>query len=254
MSGAVQINSVRQSLIRQGIRVRGCREAQIYGRIDDGFLINHDVVEGSLLGDASLATYGKRTKLSMPYFNQTSKDYEYMVWLSSLLGLDTARNIFFNWNNKYKKYYYNLRSLSHDSLRIYLDRWYPESSSYPTKKPFEKIIPNDVCVSPLSLLNAFLGDGTHYRRRHESKKLQICISLCLEGFTPENLEVFRDKANRFFNTDMFRMLKYKYGGYGYRIFIRQSKAQDFYAIIGPPPVKCLAYKWKYAHNYSEMAK
>lgn len=246
-AGAPSCNSARQSLIRAGIEVRNYREAQIYLKEGDDLIINHDVIDGGLLGDAGMGISFKRTLVGMPYHWRKNKYYDHIEWVGSLLYKDPIARIRPEYTDKYG-YYWILRTLSNESLLTYFRRWYPEKTCYPTKKPFEKIIPDDVCISRMSMLHTFLDDGTQYRRRYESNALQVIIVLCLEGFTPENLEVFRDKANRTFNSDIFRMRKYNQG-YGYRISVRQSKTQDFYSIIGPPPVKCLAYKWKYAHNF-----
>lgn len=69
---------------------------------------------------------------------------------------------------------------------------------------------------------------------------------CSESFTKEDQQILCDKINEKFDL-VARTVKVK-GGTGWRISIPQSKSNEFFNIIGPPPVQSLAYKWKIVPN------
>ena len=70
LCGAKTSNSVRQALIRNNIKVRNVSEGLTCNRINDGFILNVPVIEGSLLGDARLGIYNRKSDISNPYFSK----------------------------------------------------------------------------------------------------------------------------------------------------------------------------------------
>jgi hypothetical protein len=248
--GAKSSNSVRQFLIKHHIVIRNCREAQIHSREEDGFILNKAVIDGGLLGDASLGIHSIDSAISMPYYVRKNKHREHISWVARQLIKNSPESYIcdeFNTLNGKRFKYYNLRTQSHDCLKEYIRRWYPECNVYDPTRSYMKIIPDDIDISPLSLLHAFLDDGTTYRRRKDSLKKQVYAQLCLQGFPKDNLEMFCEKYKREYGNDINIKTRPCYTGYGYLLEISQGSYQKFMDVIGPCPEplkEVFDYKWK----------
>jgi len=104
----------------------------------------------------------------------------------------------------------------------------------------EKTIP-EIELTPTILLYWFLGDG----HRHKSKN-DIFIT---SGFTYEEYRPVIDwlasegiEAHWHRKSDNKRRKRSK--GKGYLKIYGKDNIRRFYELIGPPPVKCFAYKWE----------
>jgi hypothetical protein len=258
-AGLKTSNSVRQSLIRHGIEVRSISDGLTINREDDGFLFNEtsmQVINGSLLGDASLRKYNNSSSLSNAYFAKKNIHYDH-------IGL-VGKNIFgSNWesmvtidtpNKLSKKPAFIIRSYSHKELNPLFDSWYPASNN------FKKLVPKDLIITPLVLLHWFMDDGTSYRRKRKYKtsgkwqqvkrrnENQIVISFACESFTKEDQEFLAGQLINNFGlrarvSECKTSQKSNRENY-HRIFIPQSNADLFFNIIGECPVPSMEYKWK----------
>lgn len=250
LAGAKSCNSARQSLIRNRIVVRNYREAQIHSRADEGFLCIQAVIDGGLLGDAGLHIHRKDSDLCAPSYCRVNKHREHVLWVAKQVVsnfVDDHISIERYHRDGKELVYHYFSTQTHDSLKPFLDRWYPRDNPYDSCKHYTKVIPEDVAISPLSLLHCFLDDGTTYRRRPESKTKQVYAQLCLQGFTRENLEMFCQKVKREYGHSFNIKTRPCYTGYGYLLEISQGSYQTFLDIIGPCPevlVSCMGYKWK----------
>jgi hypothetical protein len=127
-------------------------------------------------------------------------------------------------------------SINNNELSEIYNIWYPKNNNY------IKVIPKDIEPTPEMLLHMFLDDGCAYHRRKESKIKQIKLTISSQSFTRDDQEMFCEKVNNIFNLKM--RTEATNSGTGYRIGLPQSKVNDFYNVIGPPPFESLAYKWK----------
>ena len=84
-------NSVRQALLRHGIKVRSVSDGLTYGREDDGFIINKSVLTGCLLGDAYLSVYNKRSDCSYPCFRKKNKHQDHVEFVAELMFVDKSK-------------------------------------------------------------------------------------------------------------------------------------------------------------------
>jgi len=236
-------NSVRQSLLHHDICLRSPRESVECNRRTDGFIYNYStipVIEGALLGDGSLRSWS-RTVDSYPYFSKKNKHYNHISYVAKLLfGELWEDRIKSEYNNGFKCYI--LRSFSHRILKDMQDKWYPKSNGY------KKLIPDDINISSELLLHWFMDDGNSYSRNRKydngwkQRKKQIVITLCTECFERENQEMISDRIKDKFGIS-FSVRKYNQGT-GWRMYLPQSQADDFFDIIGKSPVESMEYKWK----------
>lgn len=237
--GAKAANSVRQALMRHSIPVRTIGDGLRAGKESDGFIINKPIIDGCLMGDGFLRKWNRESDNSFPYFSKTNKYYDHIKYVAKNLFGEKWRDRVGDSENKLfgKSFsYFRLRSLSNKGLNVFYERWYPKWNNY------KKVIPEDMDISFQSLLNWFMDDGNSYRRRKESKTKQIIITLCTECFEKKNQQMLVDRINKEYGT-ICRVHPYSQGT-GYRIIVPQSKADDFYNIIGECPVPSMEYKWK----------
>lgn len=221
--GAKTGNSVRQALERHSIPIRNRIDAQVS---ESNFLIDNDVLIGSILGDAGLRVSNKNNKKTIPYFYKKNKYLDHIEFVAKSFYGD-------NYKERIKpdgKYYKFSTPASRDFYELY-QKWYPNG---------KKIIPKDIDITPGILHHWFLDDGCSYLRKRKSR--QIVITLSSQCFTPEDQNMVCDVMNEKWNM-RFGLEKIN-DGTGYRIKLPQSEANRFYEIIGPPIIKSLSYKWK----------
>lgn len=246
-------NSVRQSLVKFNIPIRGFRDAQIINTID-GVIIDADVLCGTLLGDAHLGKSSKSSKIASPNYQKKCIKEDYTLHIASLLHTNGEEkvNIISNsskrkdWEN-YSNECYIFRTNSSDLLKSYYENWYPESNNY------KKVIPKNLVLTPKIILYWFMDDGSStYRNRNvgykssgknwTQKKKQVIIQFCSESFTKLENEYLCDQLNKLGIKSTIR--KVNSGGTSFRIFIAQSDTNKFFDLIGPCPVRSMEYKWK----------
>lgn len=235
--GAKSANSVRQALLRHGLRVRNPSEGIRYNREDMGFSLDKEVIEGSLLGDAGLACWNRKSSISQAYFYKKNKYKDHVDLVAKALFPKTWEDrVNSEFDTRYKLTYWGLRTLTYPEITALDKIWYPKSNN------FVKVIPKDIDPTPVMLLHWFLDDGSSYQRRKKSKTKQICLTFCTESFTKQDQEMFAAKLKQKFGF-RFRIGRVNFGT-GWRMFLVQSQAQKFFDLIGPPPIKSLSYKWK----------
>lgn len=234
--GIKSCNSVRQALQRHGIPIRNSRDAQITHREGDAFKLCNATLEGNLLGDGSLKKSNRTSQIAGTHFSQTNKYLNHILYVAEQFYENPEE-----WVTKDEEGYYTFRTLSYDILNPYFSKWYPADND------FEKVIPDDIEITPKLLLHWFLGDGSSYQRRKESKTKQVVITFCSECFSKNDQDKLCEKINKKYNLGFYtrKLGPPKKGrGYGYRIEVGQSHANQFYQLIGLPPFPEMAYKWK----------
>ena len=231
------------ALKRHKIPTRTRFASRDINRNDSGFNINHIFIEGALLGDAGLEKLQKCNKKSITRFYKKNKYYKHVYWGSTFLYNKNIKNRI---SKEYTKLngkifpIYRARSLYHKELNIYYKRWYPAPN-------YIKVIPKDVDISPFSLLNWFLDDGTTY---YDKKRNKVRIILCTEGFSYDDLIMICHKLKNTYGFNLWPSLTGKINKKGikvYEIGFWGKQSEKFYKIIGhcpPELVSVLGYKWK----------
>jgi hypothetical protein len=229
--GIVQHNSVRQALIRHGIKIRTISDGLTNRRYGDNFVFNADIINGGLLGDASFKVWNKHSDNSYPTFVRKNKYRDHVEWVAELLcgqrGIARVREYCKCVDGKTFRAYI-FKTLTHKSLRPLYCKWYPESNG------FKKIVPPDIEINKTILLHWFLDDG------YVSKR-DCYILFCSESFVKGDQEMLCEKMNKAYCLSS-RVVRCN-SGTGWRICIPRSQTQSFFEIIGPAPILSLAYKW-----------
>ncbi len=241
---------VFKSLKRHGIKVRDRSWGHRIKR-NDNFIFDIPVIEGSLLGDASIA----KTKSGNNPLVKNNINYDHILFFANKIfskdaekrirGPITRNNGSSTFRGKiYKNQeFYAVSSLRHPELKIIRDRWYPDG---------EKIIPRDITLTKDSLLHWFLDDGySYYVTRHKKvpkwTKTVVRVQFATQSFKKEDLDFLCKKIFDLFKIKITPRIHRRHGviqGYGYFLEISETQTRDFFDLIGPPPVPSLAYKWK----------
>jgi len=252
---------IRTALIKAGIKVRSKGEGHLYMRPDEGFVLKKDIIEGCLLGDGFFKVQNRESDDSFPGFMKKNTFKDHVEFVAKLLIPNRWRERIRKIENKETmtiqgrtyprrhKFMYYFQTLCHTELLPLYRQWYPKSNNY------KKVIPESIDITPATLLHWFLDDGSSFHRkyyyddkgRHKYKTKQVIITFACQSFTEENLWSLCEKIKNKFNLKIRPSFHQRNGfaaGTGMEVVIDPSQCGLFYEIIGPPPIKSLAYKWK----------
>jgi LAGLIDADG DNA endonuclease family len=245
-------SAVRSSLLRLGIPVRSKSAGHRIKR-DDNINLNEPVINGALLGDASLT---KPRKTGNCLLRQSSIHYDHLELLASKL-------IVHNYKSRIKgpvvknggcatfrgKIYkaqpvYLFHTLTCPQFLALRKLWYADNG--------EKIIPKSIKITAETLLHWFLDDGySYYVTRHKDipkyTKTIARVQFATQGFIKSDLEWLCSQIWDKFQIKMTPRLHRRYGkicGKGYFVEVSETHVKKFFELIGPCPVKSLEYKWK----------
>lgn len=169
-------DTVGNALKRFKIPIRSQYKRNILNREDDCFVLNLSVIEGGLLGDATLRCRDNYSLIANPYFKRCNKFLDHVEWVANqCFHTDSFARIKFNhrYDARIKKYTdsWCFESLTHKELRPIFDRWYPENNNR------VKLVPKDFVLDTTSLLHWFLDDGScsiRPRKFVNSYRLSFC--------------------------------------------------------------------------------
>lgn len=235
--GCKQNNTIRQNLIRYSIKVRTVSEGL---RVNNPSLtINHDIIDGCLLGDAGLQIYNRNSSDSFPTFYKKNKFLEHIQYVIKFF-YDDYHRITEEFEPKYNRTYYRFATLADPLLLKYYKRWYPEG---------KKVLPIDCSIEPLSLLNWFMDDGsTSTCKRYRIQDVRLTLSS--QCFAKEDQKILSDRINNRYGHICY--IGKCSTGTGFFIRVRDSKVNDFLDIIGQSPIKCMEYKWKRRYRIDSL--
>lgn len=230
--------TVRQALIRLKIPIRAKSDAFKLKNEPDGFnLSNRSVFDGCMLGDASLIRGGK-----LIHFSKTNKYKDHLLHNASLLfskdasnriHLDKRESGFEGYEGVlYTKYI--LTSQGYDFLIQEYARWYQKN----------KIVPRDILLDRILVLNWFLDDGCSSFSIRPGGTRAVRIEFATHGFTRNDVQFLREKLSEIGFKSILVKRKGKNGNNQWYIVLSQRQVDYFFEFIGPCPVPSLAYKWK----------
>jgi len=178
-----------------------------------------EILYGLILSDGNLSPRGGNAK-----FRISSKHLEFILHLRNQFP-DSLFPPKWLWRReKDGRISYYLYTICHPLLTELRSLFYPDG---------EKTIP-EIELTPTILLYWFLGDG----HRHKSENYILITS----GFTYEEYRPVIDwLASEGIEA---RWKKRDDNGKGILKIYKKESVRRFYELIGPPPVKCFAYKWE----------
>lgn len=222
----VSHGTIHRWIIKFSIPQRSIGEAIHLGNANHCNLFSKMIewINGELLGDGSLRS---RSPYSAS-FGYGSKHKEYIQYISNTLksfGIKQSGKIKKRIDKKLKNITYHYESRDYVELLPIRKKWYPKG---------KKIIPRDIKITPLTLRQHYIGDGS--LRCQKGKRPRV--SLFTYGFPIydvifliKKLEILKFKMTRHPSSNI--------------ISFSSSSTKDFLNYIGKCPVKCYQYKWGY---------
>lgn len=201
------------------------------------FLIQEkDILDGHLIGDASVFTTGTDCKRNAVMVH-TSKYREYLEWIVANTQTFSTCNINENdvLDERTGKYYHRctIKTYSHPLLTERRCQWYPEG---------KKIVPENIELTPAMTLRWFMDDGSWHRQG---------LYLCTNAYSLESNEILAVKLAKVIDG----VVKiHKHSKDSYRLFIPKGRAiasvaslgsnrLKFLDYVGECPVSCFKHKW-----------
>jgi hypothetical protein len=229
--------TIYKELIRYKIPVRSMSEsisrAMSTLNMDESYLDEKTVewIDGFLLGDGSIS-FNKATHKSARFsFGSPEKDWvNYaMSGLNKYNPIDATSD---GWKFRPEKPCrptFVSRTKMHPDISMQAKRWYPRG---------KKIVPQDVRITPISILLWYLGDGSVGRHRRRGEVFSTNLSLATCGFTPEeNKEILIPKLSKL-------GIRCLYGSSKNDIIICPDSIKTFFYIIGhKSPISCYDHKF-----------
>lgn len=180
-------------------------------------------INGELLGDGCLVSQSSYSAC----FVYGSKFPKYVKYISKTLdsfGIKQCGKIYKAHNKKNGCYYYCYASLYYAELLLLRNTWYPNG---------KKIVPRDIRLTPLTVRQWYIGDGSLLNPRNASSniKLYTCgFPVSDVKWLVEELIKLGFKATRQPSENIIHISVYS--------------IRDFLNYIGSCPVKDYKYKWK----------
>jgi len=183
-----------------------------------------DLIDGHLLGDASIINPKKRTT---SVIQTVCKERDYLVWL-------TQNTSFWNdcdvWDCSYPDKRTGLtydkhwiKSRASHYLEQQRQRWYPNG---------KKALPSDCTLTPQGLLRFFLEDGS---------RIAYGITLSVHDFSEPDIDRIKQLVENLLGMSTnYHTEK----GAKVKIYIPANALSTFYTVIGDCPVACFSYKWR----------
>lgn len=239
--------ALREMLLKQGFNIHVgtlCKYAKKYGlgrTISEGrrniqedpldwgasFMVETmiEAVDGFILGDGGLepnpSNSAARVKCGVEY----EEFCAYMMRFFSPYGSSWAR---LNDASMSQGFRWEGRSLHHPDLYAQYLRWYPKVDGRHDKQP-----PDDVRITPLSVMIWYLGDGSMIM---DEKKNSIMLRISTDSFRPERVEFLVSKLQE-------KGIACHRNGDN-RIMVDAKGIPAFFDFIGHvSPVSCYKYKF-----------
>jgi len=186
-----------------------------------------EYIDGFLLGDGGLqTTYKGKEKIS-----RLTCGVQYEEFCRYLMdGFYSYKHSCSKCKDDHMKsgFVWNGRTRFHPDLYIQLQRWYKKNEKGGSKKQ----PPDDVRITPKSVMLWYLGDGSLVQVNDT-----VVIRLSTDGFDKERVEFLAEKLKEK-GIDCYR-------NGDNRIQIRTSAVPSFFKFIGKEsPVKCYDYKFE----------
>jgi len=187
-----------------------------------------EFIDGFLLGDGSI--YASEGKTHVGRLTCSLEYEEFCTYLMGFLQSYVSTVKKYNSNNMKQGFGFFGTSKFHPDIYKQYQRWYKDGI---------KIVPNDVRITPLSLMVWYLGDGC----LDSTSKNAIRIRLSTDGFDKKYVKLLCSKLSElgiFCHRTAYN-----------RIYIKSKGVPAFFNFIGrKSPVKCYDYKfevdeWRY---------
>ncbi len=198
------------------------------------FELNQHIIEyidGLLLGDGCLHSY---KDVSASYTQSIT--IKHIEWAEKIkqyfehFGIESFIKIYNPKNSYTQNQMVRIRTKNYREFIYFKKRWYLNG---------KKIVPRDIKLTPITVLNWYLGDGSLCKNE---KSGSYSISLNTQSFTINDVNFLVNLLKKTILIKPTIILEKK--KYPVIRIYRKRDVKRFLKYIGDPPVKCFEYKWK----------
>lgn len=246
----IGVSSVYNALMRNKITVRNKSESVSIATstldINKTF-INESVIEwidGFLLGDGSINFKHNENYIGSRFiFGSSQKEWSEYAMSGLKNYSPTVPNSYGKIRPRAPNPIWSSRTLTHPDIVLQAKRWYPIDNGY------KKKIPQDVRITPTSVLLWYLGDGSITKYG-----ISYVIRIATCSFDPIDIETILIPKLKSVGIESIRTKEKN------DIKMPTSSLNDFFNFIGEnSPINCYEYKFKYAswlnlYRISDVAK
>jgi hypothetical protein len=200
-----------------------------------------DFLNGNLLGDSNIRLW-KSKYGNYYYYKQTAKDKIFLEWQKKSLDKSNFHSYILV-DNKTTGCFalgFYINNCPYPDLMHLREKWYVERKG----EHAQKIVPQDLRLTPTVLLHWYLGDGSLPRRRNDKNRIPAIV-LATNTFTKDDIEFLICKLKEL---DLsFYPVKYKSGFTGKECgYCMYSRTEDgtpfkFFKLIGECPREIADY-------------
>src|ERR1035437_3780352 len=220
------------------------------------------LIEGGILGDGRLIRNPRGAAFS---FSNNKKDL--IDWVSAkldrLVASDPRERYSQSHPINYCNGHYRFQTATWKDLATFQTRWYQEADEETMRRqPWRhsrKQIPNDFCLTPLSGLLWYLGDGYLVQKatRETSQVIRFAThDLPLSGLVgtviPQLIQILRCEPNEIGTRRDKRVQGYP--EYGFEIYIPARYVPRWLQFSGPCPKTIASYRYKWAYRDDRVRK
>lgn len=181
-------------------------------------------INGELLGDGCLMSPSPYSAM----FQYGSKYREYIQYVSDTLksfGIEQAGKIIKRQDKRWECHFYQYCSRCYVELLAVRKRWYPYG---------KKIIPRDIKLSPITLRQHFIGDGSLGHLKYSRPYIRLSTNsfpIPDVEWLVEQLNKLGFKSKRQLSSNIIRISAYS--------------TKEFLNYLGNCPASCYRYKFNY---------
>ncbi len=230
----VSPSGIYSTLLRNDIGLRSIGDSVSIAtstlNLDKSYLNEYMIewIDGFNLGDGYISCYKSNNSIRGARFKIGSVNQQWTEYAMS--GLEAYRpsaaketGII---DKKHPRLTWASSTLTHPDITLQAKRWYPDG---------KKIVPQDVRITPTSLLLWYLGDGSISKMG-----LSFFVRLATCGFTPEDVDSILIPKLSAFGLNVGRHVSKN------DIRISGDSLKKFFDLIGhKSPIKCYNYKFEY---------
>jgi transposase len=201
------------------------------------------VLNGALLGDGNLTISKNGVNACFNYLSKSLQHVQYIYQYFAQLvpnGISTYEYFDKRTNKTYKRY--SFRTITSVTFTEIYYKWY---------KAHQKKLPQDLCLTPLTCLIWYIGDGGLLTFKNNYK----CVKIATNCFDKIGIETILLPQLKDFEARITKVGISKYDNQAqYAIFMNRDNSAKFLTYIGDCPFSDYKYKWEITERKNPNCK
>jgi len=211
------------------------------------FIMNkslREIIDGILLSDGHISWKKNRATASL-VIDQTSSHFGWIKFLQQKLNAFGIKSVATLMKSRKSlcegriintKPYYKFRTLNYVEFVKEYKRWYPHG---------KKIIPKDICLTPMAIMNWFCGDGT-------GGDPKGVLKFCTDDFTKKDVKFLIKQLFDKFCIESYMLINHR--GHPHIYIGKRDEAVKVKFLIYKILPKCFRYKLKFVRPRTKIGR